>query len=102
MVKRSVNNYRAMKHTSTNCTIDPREYNIGTANRENVQQFLGSMALYPFTERLGQVPLSHYNHFNLTYPRMPIQDVQLLVAQARGEADDPSLKVKATSKHLGE
>lgn len=31
---------------------------------------------------------------DLTNTRMPIQDVQLLVAQARVEADDPSLKVK--------
>ncbi|CAD6447055.1 70350c73-62cb-43f3-a5b4-2e597e81abd5 [Sclerotinia trifoliorum] len=55
---------------------DPREYEIGTANRANVQQFLSSIALYPFAERL----------------EMPIQDVQLLVAQARVEADDPLLK----------
>ncbi|TEY59596.1 hypothetical protein BOTCAL_0191g00140 [Botryotinia calthae] len=55
---------------------DARDYDIGTANRENVQQFLGSIAIYPFAERL----------------EMPIQDVQLLVAQARVEADDPLLK----------
>lgn len=32
--------------------IDARDYDIGTANRENVQQFLGSIAIYPFAERL--------------------------------------------------
>ncbi|QSZ33890.1 hypothetical protein DSL72_005464 [Monilinia vaccinii-corymbosi] len=78
VVKRSVNSDCAEKHTSNSLT-DPREHDIGTANRENVQQFLGSIAVYPFTERLG----------------MSIQDVQLLVAQARREADDPALKVKA-------
>ncbi|KAK6609859.1 hypothetical protein ACHAPF_010932 [Botrytis cinerea] len=62
--------------------IDARDYDIGTANRENVQQFLGSIAIYPFAERL----------------EMPIQDVQLLVAQARVEADDPLLKVIIESR----
>lgn len=35
------------------CRADPRESEIGAANRENVQRFLSSMAIYPFTERLG-------------------------------------------------
>ncbi|KAM0309919.1 hypothetical protein ACHAO8_008600 [Botrytis cinerea] len=62
--------------------VNARDYDIGTANRENVQQFLGSIAIYPFAERL----------------EMPIQDVQLLVAQARVEADDPLLKVIIESR----
>lgn len=32
---------------------DPREREIGTANRENVQRFLASLATYPMTEKLG-------------------------------------------------
>lgn len=35
---------------------------------------------------------------DLTNGRMPIQDVQLLVAQARVEADDPLLKVIIESR----
>lgn len=39
---------------STNQTpIDAREKEIGTANRENVQRFLASLATYPMTEKLG-------------------------------------------------
>ncbi|PSS25646.1 hypothetical protein M430DRAFT_48081 [Amorphotheca resinae ATCC 22711] len=58
-------------------STDQREYEIGVANRENVQRLLSSMALYPFTERLG----------------MPIQDAHLLIARARLEADNPAFKV---------
>ena len=32
---------------------DERERGIGTANRDNVQQLLSSLAIYPFTEFLG-------------------------------------------------
>ncbi|TVY82294.1 Secondary metabolism regulator laeA, partial [Lachnellula suecica] len=56
---------------------DQRENEIGAAFREVVHRFLSSMAIYPFTERLG----------------MTIQDVHLLVAQARLEADNPAFKV---------
>ncbi|KAL2061827.1 hypothetical protein VTL71DRAFT_7205, partial [Oculimacula yallundae] len=55
---------------------DQRENEIGNANRENIHSMLSSLAIYPFTERIG----------------MPIQDVHLLVAQARLEAGDPALK----------
>ncbi|ROW14665.1 hypothetical protein VPNG_03252 [Cytospora leucostoma] len=55
---------------------DPREREIGTANRENTFELLSSLAVYPLTERLG----------------MSFTDVQLLVAQARREAQDPALK----------
>lgn len=56
--------------------LDPREKEIGTANRENTFHLLSSLAVYPLTERLG----------------MSITDVQLLVAQARREAQDPAFK----------
>ncbi|KAL3418258.1 UMTA methyltransferase [Phlyctema vagabunda] len=56
---------------------EPRERNIGIVNRDNVQRLLSSMALYPFVERLG----------------MPLQDAQLLIANARHEADNPAFKV---------
>ena len=32
---------------------DPRQNEIGMANRENVQRFLASLAEYPLTEKLG-------------------------------------------------
>ena len=32
---------------------DERERGIGNTNRDNVQQLLSSMAIYPFTEFLG-------------------------------------------------
>ncbi|KAI1075040.1 hypothetical protein F5B20DRAFT_397932 [Whalleya microplaca] len=54
-----------------------REYEIGVANQENVRLLLSSLALYPFTERLG----------------MSITEFHVLVAQARLEASNPALKV---------
>ncbi|PMD36288.1 S-adenosyl-L-methionine-dependent methyltransferase, partial [Hyaloscypha variabilis F] len=56
---------------------EQRDRAIGNLNRENVQNMLSSLVLYPFTKRLG----------------MTIQDTQLLVAQARIEADNPAFKV---------
>ncbi|KAI9821314.1 MAG: hypothetical protein M1827_004050 [Pycnora praestabilis] len=55
---------------------DPREFEIGNLNRQNVQKLLGNLSLYPFTERLG----------------MALEEMLVLVARARSEADDPSLK----------
>ncbi|KAL1883813.1 hypothetical protein VTK73DRAFT_8349 [Phialemonium thermophilum] len=55
---------------------DPRERSIGIANRDNVHRLLTSLALYPFTERLG----------------MSSAEVQLLVARARVEANNPAFK----------
>ncbi|KAL8407953.1 hypothetical protein RB594_006671 [Gaeumannomyces avenae] len=57
-------------------TENPREYAIGVANRDNVRRLLGSHAMYPFTTRLG----------------MSVTEVQLLVARARHEADNPAFK----------
>ncbi|KAL1864227.1 hypothetical protein Daus18300_007824 [Diaporthe australafricana] len=55
---------------------DAREKEVGTANRENMSHLLSSLALYPFTERLN----------------MSITEVQVLLAQARREAQDPAFK----------
>ncbi|KAH8736012.1 S-adenosyl-L-methionine-dependent methyltransferase [Ilyonectria robusta] len=55
---------------------DPRDYNIGWANNENVNLMLYSLALYPFTQLLG----------------MTLTDFQLLIAQARSEAGNPAFK----------
>ncbi|POS80570.1 hypothetical protein DHEL01_v201032 [Diaporthe helianthi] len=55
---------------------DAREKEVGSANRENMSHLLSSLAIYPFTERLG----------------MSISEVQVLLAQARREAQSPSLK----------
>ncbi|KAH8775734.1 UMTA methyltransferase [Hyaloscypha sp. PMI_1271] len=55
---------------------EPRDNEIGTTNRENIQRMLNSLAIFPFTERLN----------------IPIQDVHLLIAQARVEADNPAFK----------
>lgn len=57
-------------------STDQRDHDIGVANRENVQRLLASQAIFPLTERYG----------------MSIQDVQLLIAQARMEADNPAFK----------
>ncbi len=55
---------------------DPRDREIGEMNRENVRRLLSSLALYPFTQRMG----------------MTLEAFQALIAQARTEAADPSLK----------
>ncbi|GKU02159.1 umta methyltransferase [Fusarium langsethiae] len=36
----------------------PRDYEIGVSNRDNVNQLLSSLALYPFTQLLGYVDRS--------------------------------------------
>ncbi|RFU28282.1 hypothetical protein B7463_g8067, partial [Scytalidium lignicola] len=58
-------------------STERRDHDIGLANRENVQRLLASQAIFPLTEKYG----------------MSIQDVQLLIAQARVEADNPAFKV---------
>ncbi|KAK2759516.1 hypothetical protein FQN54_002995 [Arachnomyces sp. PD_36] len=55
---------------------DPRMRDIGAINRDNVHSFLSSMALYPFTQRL----------------HMSREELEVLLARARQEADNPSLK----------
>ncbi|KAK1987981.1 UMTA methyltransferase [Colletotrichum cereale] len=55
---------------------DPRQHQIGVANRENVRRMLASLAMYPMTEFRG----------------MTSQEFQVLVAQARCEADNPAFR----------
>ncbi|KAF7125885.1 hypothetical protein CNMCM5793_002244 [Aspergillus hiratsukae] len=55
---------------------DPRMRAIGMLNRENVNKLLPSLALYPLTQ----------------ISRMPLQDFQQLITQARQEAETASLK----------
>ncbi|KAK4238403.1 S-adenosyl-L-methionine-dependent methyltransferase [Achaetomium macrosporum] len=55
---------------------DPRDHAIGTANRANVHRLLSSLAVFPFAHALN----------------MSNTDIQLLVAQARSEADNPAFK----------
>jgi hypothetical protein len=56
--------------------LDPRMRAIGMLNQENVNKLLPSLALYPFTQT----------------SRMPLQDFQELISQARQEAETASLK----------
>ena len=63
-------------HILTSLGLDAREKEVGTANRENMSHLLSSLAIYPFTERL----------------HMSITEVQVLLAQARRDAQNPSLK----------
>ncbi|KAF4893262.1 Secondary metabolism regulator LAE1 [Colletotrichum fructicola] len=60
----------------SNETQDPRQHQIGLANRENVRRFLSSLGHYPMTEFRG----------------MTSQEFQVLVAQARSEADNPEFR----------
>ncbi|KAK2795940.1 hypothetical protein FQN51_009598 [Onygenales sp. PD_10] len=55
---------------------DPRMREIGGMNRANVHRLLSSLALYPLMERSG----------------MSREEFEVLVAQARREADNPSFK----------
>jgi hypothetical protein len=76
---------------------DERERRIGVENRDNVQSFLSSLAIYPLSmlpgsgHRLTQVAVNTI----LTAERlgMAANDVQLLIAHARNEADHPAFKV---------
>lgn len=71
-------NIAALTHmyTDERPSLDAREKEVGTANRENMSHLLSSLAIYPFTERLG----------------MSITEIQVLLAQARRDAQDPRLK----------
>ena len=57
-------------------SADPTQRRIGNENKENIQEALRTLALYPFTRRLG----------------MPIEEVNTLVARARADAANPSLR----------
>jgi hypothetical protein len=76
---------------------DARNNEIGRANRDNVQSFLSSLAVYPFSRsssivstRTSRTPLTRLaaEHLGMT-----LVDVQLLVAHARREADHPGFRV---------
>ena len=56
--------------------IDPRQRQIGDVNQEIISQLLSTLAVYPFTRRLG----------------MTIQDVDDLIDEARDDAANPDLK----------
>lgn len=50
--------YTSDTHIQTaynNIPTDQRDYDVGVANRDNVQRMLASVALYPLTEILGYV-----------------------------------------------
>lgn len=57
-------------------STDPKERRIGEENRDNVHQVLATLAIFPFTRRLG----------------MSIQEVRGLVASACVDAANPALK----------
>ncbi|KAK4043338.1 hypothetical protein C8A01DRAFT_43655 [Parachaetomium inaequale] len=58
-------------------STDPRDNAIGTANQANVHRLMSSLSVFPFAHALN----------------MTNTDIQLLVAQARSEADNPAFKV---------
>ncbi|EFW15185.1 conserved hypothetical protein [Coccidioides posadasii str. Silveira] len=55
---------------------DPRMRVIGAMNRDNTQQWLSSLALYPFMQKL----------------HMSRDELNNIITRAREEADDPSLR----------
>lgn len=67
---------RMMQLPTCGWPTDPAQRQIGIANRANVRSFLSSLARYPMMEFLD----------------MSRANFELLVAQARSEADDPALK----------
>lgn len=56
--------------------IDARQRRIGDANKQNMQQALDALALYPFTQRLG----------------MNVAAANDLINRARADAANASLK----------
>ena len=60
----------------TSSLSDPRQRQIGTANRDNIRRALNSLALFPLTKRLG----------------MSIDEVNNLVERASVDAVNPALK----------
>ena len=71
-----ISNQREQSLNQTDVKTDPRQRRIGNANKENVQQALSALALYPFTRRLG----------------MTANAVNDLVDKARADAANPNLK----------
>ncbi len=56
--------------------VDSRQQLIGNANKENIQQALRTLAIFPFTRRLG----------------MTMEEADILVGRARTDAANTSLK----------
>ena len=56
--------------------VDPRQRLIGNVNKENIQQALRTLAIYPFTRFLG----------------MTMEEVDSLVDRARADAANQDLK----------
>ena len=56
--------------------VDSRQQRIGVANKDNIHQGLRTLALYPFTRRLG----------------MTVEGFDDLIGRACMEAADPRLK----------
>lgn len=57
-------------------TTDARQRRIGDANKQNMQQALSALALYPFTQRLG----------------MNVAAANDLINRARADAANANLK----------
>ncbi|KFY85035.1 hypothetical protein V500_08769 [Pseudogymnoascus sp. VKM F-4518 (FW-2643)] len=81
---------------------DERERRIGAENRDNVQSFLSSLAIYPLSMLLCSNRRLTESAVNTTPTAerlgMTPNDVQLLIAHARNEADHPAFKsTKAAS-----
>ncbi|WEW59561.1 hypothetical protein PRK78_005035 [Emydomyces testavorans] len=55
---------------------DPKMREAGAINRENTQRWLRSLAIYPFVQKLN----------------MSRDELDKLIARARQEADDPTLR----------
>jgi hypothetical protein len=76
---------------------DPRDQATGVMNVDNIQTLLHSAALYPLTQLKGSV--SAHRDAEPDEPKtyhcnsMSVEDFEELVQAARGEANDPSLKV---------
>ena len=66
----------ALDGTDRSLYIDPRECRIGRANEVNTSRLLGTLAIFPFARRLN----------------MTAEAIQVLVARARADAANPSLK----------
>lgn len=77
---------------------------------ENVQELLQSIALYPMTRLKEYVPLRPLHRpqtmaeewfSDVSYRfRMPLEDFNTLVEEAREEAKNPSLKVRQVHVRL--
>ncbi len=79
---------------------DARDRKIGQENARNIHELLYSIALYPLTHFKGYGSLFDrpQKGHNANHPtsRMPLEEFEELVKDARAEANDPSFKVRQT------